>query len=383
MSEITMSILGELCKSLPVEQAVLVRGGHGIGKSALAKTLGSVFEIPVIDLRLSQMTEGDFLGLPKLYDAEYDTFGNLVKHGRTEFMPPDWFVTACTVPVVLLLDEINRATPELMQCGFQLIYDRMIQGKALHPGTRIIACVNASHHYQVNEMDPALLIRFWTCDLVPTFSDWKEWAIKQKLDWSIIEFCEQNTMHWWHNPKQGSLEPGKIYPTPRGWDMLNRALKQERGNGLTAFDEVGSPIFRHLCAGLVGDEASNSYHAFVKNYDRQISAKMILDDYKSVKKRVVDGLSVESIGTVLDKIVVACEDGVWTKNQAKNVAAIMSDIKNNELAFSLWTRISSIKKNEDASKNMRLLHREARAVIMSAMGSYNGGVASIAGGVNS
>ncbi len=383
MSEITMSILGELCKSLPVEQAVLVRGGHGIGKSALAKTLGSVFEIPVIDLRLSQMTEGDFLGLPKLYDAEYDTFGNLVKHGRTEFMPPDWFVTACTVPVVLLLDEINRATPELMQCGFQLIYDRMIQGKALHPGTRIIACVNASHHYQVNEMDPALLNRFWTCDLVPTFSDWKEWAIKQKLDWSIIEFCEQNTMHWWHNPKQGSLEPGKIYPTPRGWDMLNRALKQERGNGLTAFDEVGSPIFRHLCAGLVGDEASNSYHAFVKNYDRQISAKMILDDYKSVKKRVVDGLSVESIGTVLDKIVVACEDGVWTKNQAKNVAAIMSDIKNNELAFSLWTRISSIKKNEDASKNMRLLHREARAVIMSAMGSYNVGVASIAGGVNS
>jgi hypothetical protein len=371
MSEITMSILGELCKSLPVEQAVLVRGGHGIGKSALAKTLGEVFEIPVIDLRLSQMTEGDFLGLPKLYDAEYDESGALVKHGRTEFMPPDWFVTACTVPVVLLLDEINRATPELMQCGFQLIYDRMIQGKSLHPGTRIIACVNASHHYQVNEMDPALLNRFWTCDLVPTFSDWKEWAISTKLDWSIIEFCEQNQMHWWHNPKQGALEPGKIYPTPRGWDMLNRALKQPRGNGHTAFDELNSPIFRHLCAGLVGDEAGSSYHAFVKNYDRQISAKMILDEYKTVKKRVVDGLSVESIGTVIDKIVVACEDALWTKSQAKNVSSFMTDIKNNELAFALWTRISSIRKNDIASKNMRLLHREAREVIMAAMGAYS------------
>jgi hypothetical protein len=292
-------------------------------------------------------------------------------------MPPDWFVTACTVPVVLLLDEINRATPELMQCGFQLIYDRMIQGKSLHPGTRIIACVNASHHYQVNEMDPALLNRFWTCDLVPTFSDWKAWAISTKIDWSIIEFCEQNQMHWWHNPKQGALEPGKIYPTPRGWDMLNRALQQPRGNGHTAFDELNSPIFRHLCAGLVGDEAGSSYHAFVKNYDRQISAKMILDEYKTVKKRVVDGLSVESIGTVIDKIVVACEDALWTKSQAKNVSSFMTDIKNNELAFALWTRISSIRKNDIASKNMRLLHREAREVIMAAMGAYSKSTTSV------
>lgn len=373
MADITMKVLAEVCKSFPSDQSILIRGAHGIGKSALAKVLGTTFKIPVIDLRLSQMTEGDFLGLPKLYDHEYDKDGNITKYGQTEFMPPDWFVKAMSEPVVLLLDEINRATPELMQCGFQLIYDRMIQGKALHPGTRIVACVNASHHYQVNEMDPALLNRFWTCDLVPVLSDWLVWAKTEgNIDSSIIEFCGQSKTHWWHNPKDG-LNPGKVYPTPRGWDMLNRALTTVLPNGTTLFDNPTSPVFRHMCGGLVGDEAGGSFYDFVKNYDRHISAEQVLNSYtKEVKSKVMAGMTAEALATINEKLVGHCEDHKWSKKQAKNVAQYMRDMGNQELVFALWTSFTSTKDNEKTEANMRIMHREARDVIMKCMGQNIG-----------
>lgn len=373
MADIHMNVLAEVCKSFPARQSILVRGAHGIGKSALAQMLGRTFNIPVIDLRLSQMTEGDFLGLPKLFDPQYDEHGTLIAYGRTEFMPPDWFVQASSEPVVLLLDEINRATPELMQCGFQLIYDRMIQGKKLHPETRIVACVNASHHYQVNEMDPALLNRFWTCDLVPTLTDWLKWAREEGgIDSSIIEFCKQNKQHWWHNPK-GGLEPGKIYPTPRGWDMLNSVLIQERDDGTNLFDNPTSPLFRHAAVGLVGDEAGMAFFDFVKNYDRQISAEQVLDEYKTVRSKITAGMSAEGLGTIIDKLVEHCSDNAWTKKQVKNVVQFMQDMDNKEFAFALWTRVTTgVKSNEARQKNMRLMHKEARSFLLDIMGQSTG-----------
>ncbi len=373
MADITMKVLAEVCKAFPPNQSILVRGPHGIGKSALAHELGRVFDCAVIDLRLSQMTEGDFLGLPKLSDNIYNDKDEIIKQGQTEFMPPDWFVKAMTQPVILLLDEINRATPELMQCGFQLIYDRMIQGKALHPGTRIIACVNASHHYQVNEMDPALLNRFWTCDLVPQLKDWLSWARKEgNIDSSIIEFCSQNKTHWWHNPKEG-LNPGTIYPTPRGWDMLNRALTLENSKGGTLFDNPKTPVFRHMANGLVGDEAGAAFYDFIINYDRHISAEQILDHYKKdVQKKVKAGMTAEALSTINEKLLQHCSEKQWTKRQAKNIALYMKEMDNKELAFAFWTGLTMIKDNDKAETNMRLIHKEARDIVLEAMGQSLG-----------
>lgn len=375
MTEITTKTLAKVCKILPSTQAILVRGAHGIGKSAIAQLLGKVFEIPVIDLRLSQMTEGDFIGLPKLYDAEYDKKGNLVKDGHTEFMPPDWFVKAMRQPVVLLLDEVNRATPELMQCAFQLIYDRAVQGRKIHPGTRIVACVNASHHYQVNEMDPALLNRFWTCDLVPTLSDWVTWARESGIDGSIVEFCNTNEKYWWHNPRKG-LEPGKIYPTPRGWDMVNRALSSVNPDtGQTLFETPNTVEFNHVLYGLIGDEAASKFIDFIKNYDRQISAEDILNNYKQVQSLIKKGLSAEVLLTIYDRLLVTAEKQTWTKKQLKNLASFIEDAGNHELAFSFWTKISTLAMTHHdiphPRTNMLGLHAAARSFIMRIVGSSN------------
>ena len=154
--------------------------------------------------------------------------------------------------------------------------------------------------------------------------------------------------------------------------MLNRALTNENDKGKTVFDNPKSPIFRHMANGLVGDEAGAAFHDFVKNYDRQISAEQILDSYKTIQPTVRKGMTAEALATINEKLVAHCEENVWTKKQAKNVGKFMEEMDNKELAFALWTAITTIKDNENAEKNMRLLHREGRKVIMAAMGQSLG-----------
>ena len=44
---------------LPAEIAILIQGPTGIGKSHLVHAIGADLELPVVDRRLSQMSEGD------------------------------------------------------------------------------------------------------------------------------------------------------------------------------------------------------------------------------------------------------------------------------------------------------------------------------------
>ena len=133
-----------------VRKPVLIRGRHGVGKSEVVYQIAAALGMPVVERRASQMTEGDLVGLPS-------TDGNV-----TSFNPPDWFKTACDNPVVLFLDEVDRATIEVRQGIFELTDSRKLNGHTLDNDTLIFAAVNGGEHgaqYQVGEMDPAELDR--------------------------------------------------------------------------------------------------------------------------------------------------------------------------------------------------------------------------------
>lgn len=368
MTDINITILRKVVKTFPPEQSILIRGPHGIGKSAVTKALGEELNIPVIDLRLSQMTEGDFLGLPKLFDPVETEDGTVIP-GRTEFMPPAWYVQAMSEPCVLLLDELNRATPELMQCAFQLVLDRAIQGKKLHPETRVVAAVNNSHHYQVGQIDPALLNRFWVCDLRPSLKDWLKWATDSGVDDIIIDFCRQHKDHWWYEPSKG-LDPNKVYPTPRGWDMVNRALScQTDASGTRLIDKPLDAVTRHIVLGLVGLEAGMAFIDFHKNYDRVISADDVLKHYtKKVKPRVEAGVSVETIMGVNRRLLEHAKTNKWSKRAVANVDRWLRDIDNLELAFAFWNELVGTD-GDLPEYNTKLLHKKSRDLILKALGA--------------
>lgn len=146
----------------PAEQNIMLVGKHGIGKSRILEEYYSKKGCKVVTLFLGQMSDpGDLIGLPEKDE----------KTGKTEFLLPYWFPTD-RKPVVLFLDELNRARPEVLQTIMDLTLNRKLAGKALPMGSRIISAVNNGNEYQLTDLDPALVSRFNIYEFAPTVSDW-------------------------------------------------------------------------------------------------------------------------------------------------------------------------------------------------------------------
>ena len=238
---------------------VLIRGRHGIGKSTIVYQLADKMNMTVIERRASQMTEGDLLGLPKL------------AKNVTTWCPPEWLATACNEPVVLFLDEVDRATLEVRQGIFELCDSRKIAGNILHPDTLIFACVNGGEHgsqYQVGEFDPAELDRYTVFDVEPTVEDWLDWATANVAQ-EVWDFINHNHGHLEH---KSDYEPNKVYPSRRSWERLSKTL-----NGMGDEIENSSSTYQ-IAQAFIGFEGAVAFNNFLKDYDRQVSIEDLLDE---------------------------------------------------------------------------------------------------------
>ncbi len=256
---------------LDIKKPVLLRGRHGVGKSEVVYQIAEKMGLPVIERRASQMTEGDLVGLPCIGD------------NRTSFNPPDWFKDACEYPVILFLDEVDRAIPEVRQGIFELTDSRKLNGHYLHEDTYVFAAINGGEHgaeYQVGEMDPAELDRWTVFDLEPTVEDWLEWA-KDEVDPVVWDFINQNHNHLEH---LDSFEPNKVYPSRRSWHRFSTCLQAAN---LTEASVAGSGFglgdIYVLGCSFVGMEAAVSFRQFVQDYQFQVTPKDILDEGKIEK----------------------------------------------------------------------------------------------------
>ena len=129
---IDAKLLYFILDNTPAEQNIMLVGKHGIGKSRILEDYYSAKGQKVVTLFLGQMSDpGDLIGLPEKNNQT----------GRTDFMPPYWFPVD-DKPVVLFLDELNRARPEVLQTVMDLTLNRKLAGKSLPKGSRIISAVN-------------------------------------------------------------------------------------------------------------------------------------------------------------------------------------------------------------------------------------------------
>lgn len=319
---------------LPADIAVLIQGPTGIGKSYLVRDIAEDAGLEVVDRRLSQMGEGDMVGLPELRD------------GTTSFCPPDWYADCCLNPRFLFLDELNRATPEVMQAAFQIVLDRELNGHKLHPETRVFAAVNAGAEYEVNEMDPALLRRFWSIELEPTHEDFLNWA-EGKLAPVIVDFIRQ---HAEHLRPTAAVEPGKIAPNPASWERVDKALKH--------MGEIDKPsdVWYPVALGMVGIEAAISLVEFAKNWERQVSAEDILNSYDSVRE-VITELGADKKNALIQKLANHCKENKWKAGQVKNVAAFAKGLSG-EMLVSCWNQLTQTQNLPNIQKLHKLIGRK-------------------------
>ena len=339
---------------LPASVSVLLRGPHGIGKSQVVRLAAKLIagaeglaNYEVIDRRLSQMSEGDMVGLPST-DGEV-----------TRFNPPDWYKRACTKPCVLFLDELNRATHEVMQAAFQIVLDRELNGWKLHPQTRVFSAINASTEYTVNEVDPALLDRFWTIDLRPDVKDWLDWARGDgKIADCVVDFIAANDK-WLDPPK--NTEPGSVSPSRRSWERLSTALAKAN---VTETPEA--PLFYPLCLGFIGVEATIAFVDFAKSIDNRVSGEEVVEGYAKVRAKV-KRLSQDRLNGVIDKVAdyVTKNLTVLSEKQGANVKEFMNDLPG-ELRVSCWGKLTS--QGLDKLELAKSVHKYCAAAVLEVFG---------------
>ena len=340
---------------LPSNISVCIRGDHGIGKSEFVYQYAKKIGYEIIERRLSQMSEGDIIGLPIITD------------GITKFAPTDWYKKACEQPVVLFLDELNRATREIMQAAFQIVLDRTLNGHKLHPETRIFTAVNTTAHYDINDMDPSLLDRFWVVDLEPTVEDWIAWAkLNNNIHSMVYSFIKENEKHL---ECKGTIEPGKIYPSRRSWKRLNDILVTN-----DIISNPGNMLFYSLSIGLLGIESSIAFTNYAKNVFKQITCEDILDNWEITKERI-NILGNEKYNIIIEKLASNILTNLWSKQQMQNVVSF-TKVLPSELKLVLYsTFIKNINefnskepekdiKNNICIKNIRLFNEHAKNSII-------------------
>ncbi len=312
--------------------AVLIRGPHGIGKSHLARRLAQSLNLPFIDVRASTMQEGDVVGYPDLEKIK--------ETGVSSFALPSWFMRASREPVVLMLDELNRATPSVMNSFFQVILDRCLGNGPdglpiyLHKDTRIVSAVNTGSDYAISDMDPALLDRFWVADLTVDSTDWIDWAKQNGINEVIIDFLNN---HPEHLREDGEVEPGKVTPSQRSWQRLSDNLQHIE---LKTESKVNQLVYI-IASGFIGVETASAFSSFVEKYNFVLQAEDILNRFESVKKRIpVD--NTEQLTILTEKITEHCAKEIWTDKQLKNFKKFFDKL-NPELQMFCFVKILGCK----------------------------------------
>lgn len=259
--------LQAILEIMPAEQNIMLVGKHGIGKSEVLTKYYEAQNIKVVTLFLGQMSDpGDLIGLPRLNEST----------GKTDFMPPYWFPTDGQ-PIVLFLDELNRARPEILQTVMDLALNRKLAGKSLPKGSRLIAAVNDGEEYQLTDLDPALVSRFNIYNFRPSVAEWLLWAAKQNVDSRVVEFIQKNSS-FLDGDALKSVDNGlEKTPDRRAWVKVSHCIEN--------ITDLGEKHSKLLC-GIVGSAATSQFLKFL-SLAKMLSAEDILLRYKKVRENLL------------------------------------------------------------------------------------------------
>ncbi len=305
-TRINTTRLLEVLEATPASHNIMLMGKHGIGKSQILEQFFTARGCKVVTLFLGQMSDpGDLIGIPRKNETT----------GKTEFLPPYWFPTDGS-PVVLFLDELNRARPEVLQTIMDLALNRKLAGKSLPEGSRIISAVNNGDEYQLTELDPALVSRFNIYEFVPGTDEWLSWAGKEGLDKRIINYISMNKGELDGDDKSNSDDCLEKTPDRRAWKRVSDII--------LGIDTL-TVVQKSIVAGIIGQRAANRFFEFL-NTNRIISAEeLLLGKFEEIEKKLESYSTPEyavindSLFPFLEKVTAGQVESQTARAMSKNL----------------------------------------------------------------
>ena len=293
---INITELHGILEIMPSDQNILLVGKHGIGKSEILTDYYSSKGMKVVTLFLGQMSDpGDIIGLPNKDDDGL----------RTEFLPPYWFPID-DQPIVLFLDELNRARPEVLQTIMDLTLNRKLAGRSLPAGSRIISAVNDGGIYHLTDLDPALVSRFNVMVFQPSVQEWLLWATKHSCDERVISFIEENPIWLDKDPDVKDDDDTGLdkHPDRRAWKRVSDMIV-----GISDLKKLHAKAI----SGIVGKNAATTFMNSISTRKLLNARDVLLELSKNLS--TLKKYKLHEMSSVNDAVFRALEVASLTENE--------------------------------------------------------------------
>lgn len=276
----------------PQDAPLLIFGAPGIGKTAILRSvLDSYPEMKGAELickTLSNETPDNFT-LPKYVTVDgQEKADDVPKTWLPVFKPTgnkeiDAQADAACGRGLLFIDELSRATPQVLNVVLPLINEKIFNGYQVGSGWVIIAASNRPEDELSGQttLGNALLNRFNVLYYEPTAKSWTDWAKTQNymspllLSWLNMPESENMSgakyFYWDPNESGDNDNPAAVMCTPRAWTNAMRKLARyaDTGNleGFTIFD-IPRRIIGRTLNGVLPSTAVDGFMAFLDTVSR-------------------------------------------------------------------------------------------------------------------
>jgi len=228
---------------------IIAFGPPGIGKTEIARQ--AIFELGYRCgyINLSVLEAPDFVGIPQ------------IKDGFSTWAPPEFLPFTDKEedepPMVLLVDEIDKAKPELQNPLLEILQFRTINNKALNVKA-VLATGNRPDDMAFSmPVSHALTNRCSIYDVENSFSAWQKWARDNSVNNLVVGFLSKN-QEWLLKPKSTGDSTEYCFPSPRSWTCAAHDLN-------LAWDK--SISFKYnIIAGRVGTVAATEFRVWLEHY---------------------------------------------------------------------------------------------------------------------
>ena len=248
---------------LQTKWPVFIWGPPGVGKSSLVRDIAKKQKMKLLDVRASLLDPTDLRGIP------------YVTEERALWAPPAFLPYDKKSEGILFFDELNAAPPLVQASLYQLTLDRRLGEYELPDKWRILAAGNRAEDASVVfKMPAALSNRFIHLDFEHNITDWRNWAIDNKIHPLIIGFLGfRGELLFKMIPNE------RAFPTPRSWEILSDQLK--------VFKDYKQ--IEELMIGTIGEAATIEFMAFCKKTISEEEIKKIIKNPE--KAKLPDSLS--------------------------------------------------------------------------------------------
>lgn len=238
-------------------------GTQGIGKTRIARDEAARRKLDCLIINCGELSDTTELA-GMLIPAMTRSVGRIpvLTYGLQ-----DLAARACAEGVLLLLDDVDKAPPQLQGAMLSIIGSRHFRSYPLHPSTLLMCAGNqVDDDMYANDISESLRTRVTIVEMIPDVKAFCEWGAETEvIHPAILGFLQWKPLLL-HQKKTGVAR----FPTPRGWEEASFDLYRNDNPHEDILGNGTKNAWKILVELRCGGEVANDFwawHEVVKNVD--------------------------------------------------------------------------------------------------------------------